>query len=145
MKRQSYSNHRRIVWWFHYLLLVLCIGFFVGTTVHLYGSIRHESSDLLLAGLLSLLSVIILFFFFALRKFPLGVQDRVIRIEENFRHYQLTGKHLDHRLHLRQIIALRFAPEDEFVQLCKEAVEHELSESEIKKKIHRWKGDYHRI
>jgi len=145
MKRQSYSNHRRFVWWFHYLLLALCVLFFLGTSVYLYRVVRHAAGDLLLASLMSLLSVVLLLFYYTLRKFPLGVQDRIIRAEENFRHYQLTGQHLDHRLHLRQIIALRFAPDDEFVNLCKEAIERELSETEIKKKIRRWRGDYHRI
>lgn len=145
MKRQSYSNHRRFVWWFHYLLFTLCIVFFLGTNYHLYRVLRHGEGNLLQACLLSLLGIIVLFFFYAVRKFPLGVQDRIIRAEENFRHYQLTGQHLDPRLHLRQIIALRFAPDDEFVQLCKEAMERELSEADIKKRVHRWKGDYHRI
>jgi hypothetical protein len=46
--------------------------------------------------------------------FALRAQDRAIRAEENLRHFILTGKPFDSRLRMSQIIALRFAPDDEF-------------------------------
>ncbi len=46
----------------------------------------------------------------------------MIRAEENFRHFILTGKPLDSRLDMKQIIALRFAEDDEFPELCQKAL-----------------------
>jgi len=91
------------------------------------------------------MSVILLMGFFFFRNFAIRAQARAIRAEENFRHYLLCGKPLDSRLHLNQIVSLRFAPDDEFPRLANEAVEKRLSSEEIKKAIKRWKGDYHSV
>jgi hypothetical protein len=92
-----------------------------------------------------------LFFFFAsivlfslftyARSFALKAQDRAIRAEENFRHYLLTGKSFDSRITMRQIIGLRFASDEEFVVLAKNAAESGMSEDEIKKSVKNWKTD----
>jgi hypothetical protein len=94
---------------------------------------------------LFLVSVIFLFLFFFCRIFALKAQDRAIRMEENFRHYLITGKTLDPKLTIRQIIGLRFASDDEYIDFCKKAVEKNMSEEEIKKSIINWKGDYYRV
>ena len=49
------------------------------------------------------------------------------------------------RLRMGQIVALRFAPDDEFVALADKAATEGLSPKEIKQPIQRWKGDYRRI
>jgi hypothetical protein len=144
MKKQSYSNHKRLVWWFHGILFGLCLATLLGSIVNLLESMDGEG-NLYSASLLVSCSVILMILFFTVRFFGVRLQDRVIRAEENIRHMSLTGKPLDNRLHMHQIIALRFAPDDEFVELCKSAVENHLSQEEIKKSIGRWKGDYHRI
>ena len=82
--------------------------------------------------------------FWLMRAFPARVQDRAIRAEENLRHYVLTGKLLDPRLKVSQIIALRFADDEEFVELTKRAVEEGLTNDQIKKAIKKWKADHHR-
>lgn len=79
-----------------------------------------------------------------MRAFPARVQDRSIRAEENLRHYVLAGKLLDPRLKISQIVALRFAPDEEFVDLVKCAAEEGLSNDAIKKEIKAWKADHHR-
>ena len=78
---------------------------------------------------------------FYARSFALKAQDRAIRAEENFRHYLATGKPLDSRLTMRQIIGLRFAGDDEFVALAKQAADENLSEKQIKMAIKNWKAD----
>ncbi|MFM2136675.1 MAG: hypothetical protein RL021_2075 [Bacteroidota bacterium] len=144
MKKQSYSNHKQYVWWFHGLLLGLCLALFIGEMIHFIQSM-DDVAETLSAGLLLLGSGILLFFLFTIRYYAVRLQDRIIRMEEQQRHIQLTGKPLDHRLHMKQIVALRFAPDDEFEKLCKRAVDEHLSQDEIKKHIHRWRGDYHRV
>jgi hypothetical protein len=144
MKKQGYSNHKKYVWWYHGLLFGLCLATLIGSVVNLMESM-DGGGNLYSASLLVACSLILLIIYFTVRYFGVKLQDRIIRAEENFRHMTLTGKPLDHRLHMHQIIALRFAPDDEFVELCKLAVENHLSQEEIKKSIGRWKGDYHRI
>ncbi|HEY4155010.1 MAG TPA: DUF6526 family protein, partial [Puia sp.] len=61
------------------------------------------------------------------------------------RYFSLTGKLLDSRLTLSQIIALRFAPDNEFVELADRALKENLNNSSIKKAIRQWKADHHRV
>lgn len=144
MKRQSYSNHRRYVTGYHFIALGLLVLSTIGSFVNLTESI-DKGEGIYSASLIVMIHVVLGFIYFYVRQFAIGVQNRAIRAEENFRHYVLTGKPLDSRLHLTQIIALRFAPDDEFTALCREAAERQLTPDEIKKQITRWKGDYHRI
>jgi hypothetical protein len=46
---------------------------------------------------------------------------------------------------LSQIIALRFASDDEFVGLSKKAADENLSTKQIKEQIKNWRGDYWRV
>ena len=48
------------------------------------------------------------------RVYPLKAQDRAIRADENLRHFAMTGKLLDPRLTVKQVVALRFASDGEF-------------------------------
>jgi len=76
------------------------------------------------------------------RAFATKVQDRAIRAEENLRHFVMTGKLFDPRLRMGQIIALRFSPDEEFLELAKRAVDENLSRKEIKKAIRNWRADH---
>ena len=90
-----------------------------------------------------MISLLMLFFY--CRIFPLKAQDRAIRAEENLRHYVLTGKLLDPRLTVRQIIGLRFASDAEFITLAQRAAEENLSGDDIKKAIKNWRADNYRL
>jgi len=79
------------------------------------------------------------------RTYALKAQDRAIRAEENLRHFILTGKPFDSRLNIRQIIALRFASDEELPTLAKKAAEENLRSKEIKQQIKDWRADNYRI
>ena len=79
------------------------------------------------------------------RMFALKAQDRAARAEENLRYYMLAGSALPNELSISQILALRFAGDEEFLPLVDQAVNNKLSPTEIKKSINNWRGDYHRI
>ena len=55
-----------------------------------------------------------------------------------------TGKPLDGRLRMSQVVALRFAGDDEFVALAQRAAEEKMSAREIKQAIKNWRADYNR-
>ncbi len=140
---QNYANHRRIIPMFHIFTFLLIVAVFIGALVNLFHS--FGTGNLYSASLIVVIAIILGFQFYYLRIFPLKAQDRAIRTEENFRHYVLTGKPLDANLSIRQIIGLRFAEDEEFLELEKKAVAENLSENDIKKAIENWKADTYRV
>ncbi len=144
MKEQNYSNHRRFVMLYHVVafgLIVLLLASSVYYTIDAAG----KGVSLKPALFILLISLVLMFLFFFSRSFALKAQDRAIRAEENFRHFILTGKQLDNRLTTRQIIGLRFASDEEFVELAKKAADSGISEEDIKKSIKNWKADNYRV
>ena len=144
MKEQNFANHARIVPAFHFGIIIPVLVLIICSAISLY---RHwsEGLGLMLPSIALLGSVMLFFIAFFARGFALKAQDRAIRAEENLRYFAITGKLLDSKLRLGQIIALRFAPNNEFVDLAHLAVEKNLSSKEIKEAIKNWKGDYHRV
>jgi Family of unknown function (DUF6526) len=138
MKEQNFKNHARLVLEFHIVLLGIITVLLVLSIINLFHGINLSSVMFFLIAISSILG------FVKIRTFPLTVQDRVIRAEENLRHFTLTGKLLDSRLTIAQIIALRFASNDEFVALAERAVKDNMSNKEIKQAIQNWKADHHR-
>jgi predicted PurR-regulated permease PerM len=143
MAEQNYQNHARYVPAFHFFLFGLILLTFIGSLVNLYQSMG-DSTRLYSAALITVLSFCFIMLFFFSRIFPNKVQDRAIRAEENLRHYALTGKLLDSRLTMGQIIALRFAPDAEFVDLARKAASESLSSGAIKKSVKNWRADHNR-
>jgi hypothetical protein len=85
---------------------------------------------------------------FKLRLYPLKVQDRVIRLEERLRLQSLAPEEWHaqiYRLTEDQLIGLRFAGDDEVVELAKEALEGHLNRKQIKERIKNWRADDWRI
>ncbi|WP_339654128.1 DUF6526 family protein [uncultured Maribacter sp.] len=142
MKDQNFKNHAKLVPGFHGVLFVALIALLVGSVYHLF---RTTSENLYLASLMVLISIILIVMAWYVRTFPLKAQDRAIRAEENMRHYMMTGKLLPSDLRMSQIIALRFASDDEFLPLMEKALKDKLSAKEIKSSIKSWKGDYYRV
>lgn len=143
MADQNLKNHKRLVPGFHLLLSFLLIA---GIIISIINIVRHpaNSGGHVSAALITLLFVCAIIGFWFMRQFPLKVQDRAIRAEETLRYFILTGKQLDARLTISQIIALRFAPDDELISLANKAANENLSSSDIKKSIKNWRADHHR-
>ena len=143
MDAQNYASHRRYVPLFHFVLFGLIVLSLIGSCVNLYHSVG-DHQRLYSASLIVVIMICLLLLFFFARVFALKAQDRAIRAEENLRHYVLTSKLLDSRLTTRQIIGLRFAPDDEFVELAQKAADENLSEDAIKKAVKNWRADTYR-
>lgn len=142
MANQSFKNHAKFVPLFHFYGLGLWLCIFIGSIINIVKSSAENKYSAWLILALTLFAVLVAFF---ARAFALKAQDRVIRAEENFRHFILTGKPLPQGLRLRQIIALRFASDEEFVELTHQALEEKLSTKEIKQRIKNWRADYSRL
>jgi hypothetical protein len=140
MQEQNLKSHARFVPGFHLITLGIIIATFIIAVISVISTWFSPSSvfDLLTAISLGLL-------FLYLRQFAMGNQDRIIRAEENFRSYRLTGKMLDAALTKRQIIALRFASDEEFPALSEKAVNENMKPSAIKEAVRQWRADHHRV
>jgi hypothetical protein len=139
---QNYKNHRKVDPLYHFgtallglIMLILSIVFFF----------QHVRSQLLLSGIVLGFALLFVFVTVKLRGYALQLQDRIIRTEENFRYYRLTGKLLDSKLSLKQVIALRFTADEEFVDLVERTVQENLSPDDIKKAVRNWRADHHRV
>jgi hypothetical protein len=143
MKEQNYSNHRRYIPGFHYLLFFMGILALVGSIFFLVKSYIH-GTERIASGIVFISALNFMALYFYAREFATKVQDRAIRAEENLRYFAITNNLLDPRLTMPQIIALRFAPDLEFVRLVNRAIAENLSNDDIKKAIKDWRPDYHR-
>ena len=143
MNEQNYANHARFVKGFHLLLGSFLI---IGTICSVVNVWQQWSAkdNLFSSILIALLFICSILLFIFTRTFPLKAQDRAIRAEENLRYFILNRKPLDSRITMGQVIALRFAPDDEFVILADRAINENLSPDEIKKAIKNWRADEHR-
>ena len=142
MKEQNFKNHSRYILQWHLLTGITVIAVVGGSIVNLVNSAKE---NLYSASLLVAISLILASTFWYCRQFALRAQERAIRAEENFRHYILTGKPFDHRIRMGQIIALRFASDEEFPSLTEKAISEGLKRHEIKKAITNWRADHHRV
>lgn len=142
MDTQNFKNHSKLVPGFHYLTLMPLLLVAIGSLVNYFNA---TSGNLYSASLIVVLSFMTILVAFFARQFALKAQDRAIKVEQNFRHYIATGQQLDTNLTMPQIIALRFAGDDEFVALAKKAVSENMSAKAIKMAIQHWKGDYYRV
>ena len=143
MPEQDYKSHVQRVPGFLALALILLVTF-IGACVNLYQSLgNHER--IYSASLILVLTGCLFFTAGYGRTFALKAQDRAIRAEENLRHYVLTGKLLDKRLGPGQIVALRFASDDEFADLANRAATQNLAPDEIKRAIRSWRPDFYRV
>jgi hypothetical protein len=101
------------------------------------------SVDRLMFLLLTTATLILLFL---ARIFALTVQDRVIRLEMRLRLAQLLPNDLRPRiaeLTPKQLVALRFASDEELPDLCRTVLTDRISDAKaIKKMIRKWEGDY---
>jgi hypothetical protein len=143
-KVQSYTNHAQIVPMFHYVTLGILQLTFIGACVNLYQSWGDHTRFYSASLLVTLTFGTILAALYA-RSFALRAQDRAIRAEEQLRHYVMTGKLLDQRLSIRQIVGLRFASNEEFVALAQRAADQNLSPKDIKQAVRNWRADTYRV
>jgi hypothetical protein len=144
MSTQNYANHRQTVTGFHKVLLPILVLTLIGSVVNLsqsWGDHERIYSASLIVALTVCLALAALF----ARMFALKAQDRAIRAEENLRHFVMTGKLLDSRLSVRQIIGLRFASDEEFVALARKAADEGLTEDAIKQAVKNWRADTYRV
>ena len=139
MQVQSYEHHRQIDPLGHLVAVPLAFINLAGCIVYMFARPSWQAVLAVITALTLLLTLQLV------RGYATKLQDRIIRTEENLRHYLLTGKALDAKLSLSQIIGLRFASDEEFPELCQRALNENLTMDEIKKSVSAWRADLVRV
>ncbi len=141
---QNYTNHRRLYPAHHFILTpitaaALAFAFAMIGDSESIG--KQEIFNVLAASALILTA-------FIARIYAIKNQNRIIRLEMRYRYFELTGKSFkekESQLSLSQIIALRFAGDDELLQLIDKSILEKLSNKQIKQSIQNWQADYKRV
>ena len=140
---QTYANHTRWHAPFHFFVGPVMLTNFLVSVVQL---VRDPGLD---RGWWVVVSAALLVMAGLVRMNPIRVQDRVIRLEESLRYYQLLPEDLARRaasLTPAQTVALRFASDEELEGLVREVLEGRLSKpSQIKQAIKSWRADTLRV
>lgn len=139
---QSLKSHGRYDPPYHFFLAAVVVANIVIAVIFAVHHFRFYPVWLVVLSLAALVAV------FRFRQYPLKVQDRVIRLEERLRLQALAPAEWHtqiYRLTEDQLIALRFAADDEVVELAKQALEHNLNRKQIKERIKNWRADNWRV
>lgn len=139
---QNLKNHGRLHVPFHVITFFTLIANLVFAIGH---DVRHFG---IWNSWVAVLSLVVFIPFFLIRIYPLKVQDRVIRLEERLRLQALAPAEWHsqiYRLTEDQLVALRFAADDEVVELAKKALEENLNRKQIKERIRSWRADTWRV
>ena len=137
---QTIKNHTRLLPPFHFFVIPVLAINLVNTLRHLYlePSISEAWTVVVAAALLTLA--------FLARIMAITVQDRVIRLEMWHRLKETLPFDLHGRikeLTPRQLIALRFASDEEMPALVREILAGNLvTQKAIKERVKNWQGDY---
>ena len=137
---QTFRTHTRIVPAFHLGVLGILA---LNLLFNLYQIYRAPGLE---TGMSALLAVALLGLAFYARVFALTVQDRVIRLEMQLRLKTLLPAEMHPQIqHLRpgQLIALRFASDDELPALTRAVLAERIRDRQvIKKRIKNWQPDH---
>ena len=140
---QDYSSHRQYLPAFHFVtvpILLVNVGV-EAARLYRYQTIYHAWGVVVAIALLLLA--------FVARGMAVKAQDRIIRLEERLRLGTLLPA--EHRekvndLTPKQLVALRFAPDEELPELAQRTMTGEFkTQNEIKKAIRNWRADTHRV
>jgi hypothetical protein len=140
---QNFKNHRRLNAAHHFILTPLTSGLFVWSIVH-----WTKEEDKSVATWMVLTSFALILITLIARSYGLKNQDRIIRMEMRQRYFHLSGSPFtekEKQLKLSQIIALRFAGDQELLELIDRAIQEKLTPTDIKKAITDWVPDENRV
>src|SRR6266850_7058905 len=140
---QTYANHTRWQPTLHFFVVPVMVINFIWSVVQFVMSPGWNS------GRWAVVSVALLVLMFLVRLNPLKAQDRIIRLEEKLRYQRVLSPALLEQtsiLQPGQIVALRFAPDDELEELLSATLAGKLTKpAQIKQAIKNWRSDTFRV
>jgi hypothetical protein len=152
MSEQNFSNHTKFVPAFHFFLIPVLL---INLGIQIYRVIQDFKGGFVtpffhLIGIFGvLLAAALLVMAFLARIFALGVQDRVIRLEERMRYERLLPEDLKPRIGeftIAQLVSLRFASDAELPALARKVLDGKINDRKaIKQMVQNWRADYQRV
>jgi hypothetical protein len=139
---QSFKNHARFDPPYHMVLLTVLLVNLVVVIAHLIHNFNVDTAWI------TILSIAVFILYIKVRLYPMKVQDRVIRLEERLRLQALAPIEWHEQImHLSedQLIGLRFAGDDEVVELANQALAENLNRKQIKERVKNWRADNWRV
>ena len=140
---QTFANHTRWQPPFHFFVAPVMLINFVWAVVTFVKAPDRNS------GWWIVVSLALLVLAFLVRLNSLKVQDRLIRLEEKLRYQQLLSPALAQQagaLTIPQIVALRFAGDDELEELVSAMLAGKFAKpGDIKQAIKNWRPDTFRV
>jgi hypothetical protein len=140
---QGFATHRRFIPAWHFFALPVLIANVIAVAVHFARQPGIGNAWSVIVALAVAIGI------YLSRSMPLRAQDRIIRLEECTRLDRVLPADLRGRvgeLSASQLIALRFAPDDEVPELIRRALNGELkTQGDIKRAIRNWRADYLRV
>jgi hypothetical protein len=140
---QTYASHRRWIPMYHFFAVPVLLINVIVAALQFVRDPRPIMAWSVVVALALFLGIILL------RFMPLRAQDRVIRLEERGRLERVAPSDLRGRigeLTADQLIAIRFAPDDEIPELTRRALNGELkTQGDIKRAIKNWRADHLRV
>ena len=137
---QSFKKHARWLPAYHFFVMPVLLA-------NVVNAIRHVYLAPVLGMLFQLVvAVALLMLAFFARIMALTVQDRVIRLEMRLRLRGVLPAELHPRINEltpRQLVAMRFASDEEMSELVRDVLNGKLATSnEIKQRVRNWQADW---
>ena len=142
MKTQSFSNHVRKHPFYHYFMLRFTLLLIVVAGLNMFMDFNLQTL------LILLVSVFLHLLAFLSRDYAKKNQDRIIRLELRLRYWQLTGRNfeqIENKFQRSQLLALRFASDEEFLAFLENSGVRNASAQDIKQQIRVWVPDTMRV
>jgi hypothetical protein len=140
---QTYATHRRFIPAYHFFVLPVLLANVVVAAMQFARDPRFPTGWAVVVAVALFIGILYL------RFMPVRAQDRIIRLEERTRLDRLVPSDLRGRigeLTAAQLVAIRFAPDDEVPELTRRALSGELkTQGEIKRAIRNWRADHLRV
>ena len=140
---QTLATHRRWIPMWHFFAIPVLVANVVVVAIYFARDPRFINGWALVVAIALLIGILLS------RTMPLRAQDRIIRLEERSRLERLLPGDLRGRvgeLTASQLIAIRFAADDEVPDLTQRALSGELkSQGDIKRAIRNWRSDHLRV
>ena len=142
---QNFENHRS----FDYTIILLWPILLCAGLLAVAAAVFHRHAPLFFGLSLFLLVLAGFVMTYKIRQYSLKMQDRIIRLEMRLRlqkllpvdrHWEING------LSMSQLIALRFAGDEELPPLMRKVLDANIQDrNTIKKMIKEWEADDYRI
>ncbi|GGG51855.1 DUF6526 family protein [Epilithonimonas arachidiradicis] len=146
---QNLKNHRKYYPLHHFVFYPVMLILLILSLFEFWdNAIDYRNISLIWLAISAIIISIVILSLMLRQHYALGLQDRIIINEFKFRYFALTGNRLENSTYQfsdAQIFALRFAEDEDLMELMHQTAQNDWSSAQIKKNIKNWKADDQRV